>query len=357
MSPSRRFKYLFFLILTFTMFGCQRAAAFSLDLDSIAAMGKFPRFCIDVYRWGDKFFNTYDTAYVKSTGFKFNVKARGETWSDRYQFSLPNDYQMNMSSSPTVSAGLHLSYLAVSIGYDLNVNKIAGSTEPARNRFMFQFNCALFSAEISWMSNKEPTRIRSFGERGQMQSYNLRFDGINTDIFYLTAVYYLNNKRYSQASAFNYGRIQRRSQGSFFFGFNYWTQNFQFDFSGLPKSMLVQLPESWSEVGYKYNAHNRNYDLAVGYGYNWVFAPDWLIGISESPSFGLKSGYINYEGQNKYSFSLFNHARASIVWNKKHWFAGGILKVDNNLIYDKDHTLINTVLNGEIAVGYRFNLW
>ena len=34
----------------------QRADALSLDVDSIAAWGKFPRFCMDVYRWGDKFF-------------------------------------------------------------------------------------------------------------------------------------------------------------------------------------------------------------------------------------------------------------------------------------------------------------
>ena len=31
-----------------------------LNLDSIAAWGKFPRFCINTYRWGDRFFNGYD---------------------------------------------------------------------------------------------------------------------------------------------------------------------------------------------------------------------------------------------------------------------------------------------------------
>ena len=65
--------------------------AFSFDLDSIAQMGKFPRFVVNTYRWGDKFFNSYDSAYVEGTGYKFNVKAKSELWKDSYIFSLPDD--------------------------------------------------------------------------------------------------------------------------------------------------------------------------------------------------------------------------------------------------------------------------
>lgn len=355
-----RFRYRV-LVLVLVAFGGMiagsKAHGFSLALDSIAAMGKFPKFCIDVYRWGDRFFNSYDTAYVEGTGFKFNVKNRTETWSDRYLFGLPNDYELQMASDQCTSTGIYLTYLAVSFGYDLNVSKIFGSRERARNRFVFSFNCALFSVDMNWVSNNVASNIRKFGPENDLQSYNYRFDGINTDMFSISAVYFLNNKRYSQASAFNYSKIQKRNQGSFFIGFNYWTQNFEFDFSDMPQPIKVQLPTSWSQFDYKYQARNRNYALAVGYGFNWVFAKNWVLGISESPNVGLKSGYINYVGDKKYSFSLFNRARGSIVWNNRHWFAGGILKVDNTLIYDKDHSLLNTVINGEVSVGYRFNLW
>ncbi len=49
------------LILLLAVF---QANALSLALDSIREWGKFPNFCVDVYRWGDRFFNTYDSAYV-----------------------------------------------------------------------------------------------------------------------------------------------------------------------------------------------------------------------------------------------------------------------------------------------------
>ena len=334
-----------------------QASAFSLSLDSIAAMGKFPRFCVNVYHWGDRFFNGYDTTYVTGTGYKFNVKNRNETWTDRYNFRLPDNIELQMSSDPCTSTGIYLTYLAVSIGYDLNVSKIFGSRDPIRNRFVFQFNCALFSAELNWVTNNVATRIKSFGDADNPVDYNIRFDGIDVDMFSVSAVYFLNHKRYSQGAAYNYSRIQRRNQGSFFVGFNYWTQDFNFNFNQLPESLRAQLPDSWEAFNYQYQANNHNYTLIVGYGYNWVFAPGWVLGISEAPTVGLKHGYINHTAKSSNSFSLLNRARMSVVWNHNHWFAGGILKVDNNLIYDKSHSLLNTVINGEISVGYRFNLW
>lgn len=349
-------KYLMLFVMAVVL-SVPRAAGMSLSLDSIAEMGKFPKFCVDVYRWGDKFFNTYDTTYVKGTGYKFNIKAKADTWGDRYWFNLPDDYEMHMRSDPCTSVGLHLTYLAVSVGYDINVSKIFGSHERARNRFTFGFNCALFSAELNWVTNNVATRIRQFGPRGDMQDYNIRFDGINTNMFSVSAYYFLNNKRYSIASAFNYSKIQRKHQGSFFFGFNYWTQSFGFDFSGLPNNIRNQLPYSWADFDYKYKASNHNYALVAGYAYNWVFFKDFVFGVSEAPNVGLKRGYINYNEKEKYSFSLFNRARAALVWNKNHWFVGGVLKVDNSLIYDKDHSIINTVINGELSAGYRFNIW
>lgn len=65
--------------------------AISFDLDSIAAWGKFPKFCIDTYRWGDRFFNTYDSLYVVGSGTKFNVKLTTDSWLNYINFRiLPN---------------------------------------------------------------------------------------------------------------------------------------------------------------------------------------------------------------------------------------------------------------------------
>lgn len=347
-----------FLIAVIFFMGTSRGEALSLALDSVRTWGKFPNFCVDVYRWGDKFFNTYDSTYVRGTGYKFNIKDRVETWTDRYDFDFGDGSRLHMASQPSTSTGFYLTYLAVSVGYDFNVSKWLGSSDPARRRFVFQFNCALFTADLSWITNNTSTRIKSFTYPDGTIYMNTRYDGINTDIFTVSAVYNLNNKRYSQAAAFNYSKLQMRSQGSFFVGATYWTQDINFDITAFPAIIATHVPETWEQAGVKmYHARNRNYALIAGYGYNWVFAPHWNLGVSESPFIGVKDGYINNYRDRQFSFSLFNRARLSVVWNNGHWFAGGVLKIENNLVYDRDHSLLNTVLNGEVAVGYRFNLW
>ena len=345
------------LVLLLAGLACQqRAHALSLALDSVATWGKFPRFCVNTYRWGDKFFNTYDTAYVEGTGYKFNVKFKTESWTDNYHFELPEKYRMNMQSNFCTSAGFWVTYLAVSAGYDLNVSQYMGGSKTSRKKYAFRFNCALLSADFYWITNDVGTTIHSFGRPGHMEKYNMRFTGINTSIFGLDAYYHFNNKRYSRAAAFNYSKIQKRSQGSFYLGFSYWQQDFNFDFNELPDQIKVDLPPEWAEDGYVYSTESHNYSVRVGYGYNWVFHKHWVLGVSESPIMGIQRLLKERQGH-KYNLSLYNRFMLSCIWNNQRWYAGIIGSAENGIFINKDSTLFSGVFNIEASVGFRFNIW
>ena len=330
------------------------AKAVSFALDSIAEWGRFPRFCVGVYRWGDKFFNSYDSTHVLGTGYKFNVKLKTDSWTDFYNFNLPQDMSMVMTSRPSTSAGIYLTYLAVSVGYDVNVSKLLTGDNRKRDRVTFGFNCALFSVDWTYVSNDVGTTIRRFGKRGSSRSVKESFNGINTSEWSLQGCYYFNNKRYSHAAAFNLSKRQVKSQGSFYVGFAVSNQRYEFDFNKLPSRWLQFLPVTWPENTYKVNTHS--YGVKLGYGYNWVFARNWVMGISESPIIGLKGGRLK-SGHLKESFALANRLNMSIAWNNNHWFAGVIGGFDSNLFYDKTTTFVAALLTFEASVGYRFNLW
>ena len=112
-----------------------------LNLDSIAKWGKFPAFCVRTYRWGDKFFNGYDSIYVQGSGYRMNAKVKVDSWSDIYDFRFSDHYRMMIDNRPSTSVGLWLTYMAVSVGYDMNVSKYFSATTGARKRWDFQFNC------------------------------------------------------------------------------------------------------------------------------------------------------------------------------------------------------------------------
>lgn len=331
----------------------QRACALSFNLDSIAAMGKFPRFVVNTYRWGDKFFNGYDTAYVASTGYKFNVKLTTDSWTDGYRFELPGKKNIFMDSNPSTSAGIHLTYLAVSAGYDINLSKIFTGVDRSRQRFRFGFNCMLFGAEVYMIRNNVGSTIKYFGDDNTGGRMHLPFSGINNSTWGLDAYYFFSHKRYSEAASFNFSRIQKRSQGSFYTGISIYTQKLDFDFSELPYELRQQLPSTWPD--YRYLVDTHNYAIRAGYGYNWVFHRNWVLGVSESPVIGIRKGYVSWK--EKVSFSLYNRFKMSVVWNSGRWFFGAVGKFDVAIINDKQTTYTGGVLSGEAVFGCRFNIW
>lgn len=346
------FRLLILLLITSAAcLSAPHANAFSFNLDSISEMGKFPRFVVNTYRWGDKFFNGYDTTFVQPAGYKFSTKITTDSWLDGYNFKLPDNKHIFMRSDPSTSIGLYLTYLAVSAGYDVNISKLFGGVDRSRQRWRFGFNCMLFAAEAYIIRNDVGTTLKRFGE---FNNLNLPFDGINNYTWGIDAYYFFTHKQYSEAASFNYSRIQKRSAGSFFTGFSIYTQKLDFDFSTLPDALRNQIPDQWVDHHYKVNTHN--YALRLGYGYNWVFAPKWVFGVSESPIIGVRKGYVNSDIE-KVSLSLYNRLKLSVVWNSGRWFFGATGKFDVAIVNNQRTTYAGGVLSGEAVLGCRFNLW
>lgn len=354
--PKRRGAWIAALLVwVLSMAAPQGARAFSLDLDSIAAWGKFPDFCIRTYRWGDKFFNSYDSLYVVGSGKRFNVKAKVDSWSDVYNFRIDEGYSMQMLSDPSSTLGFYLTYMAVSVGYDMNIGKYFNGGQRARKRFNLQFNCSLFAFEYYNISNDIGTTIRRMGPVGESHRVNIPFKGINTSQWGIDLYYFFNHKRYSQAAAFYYSKLQVRSQGTFFAGLSFNGSQYNFDFWDLEPADRPTLPASWANF---YMVKNKNYALKLGYGYNWVFHKGWVLGVSEAPLIGLRMGYINDPSQQKTSFGMSNQMRLSLIYNyKTKWFFGAVGRWDMALIYDREHTLMANNLSLEASAGFRFNLW
>lgn len=339
------------MVLMLAVLAPVSASAFSLALDSIAEWGKFPRFCIDVYRWGDKFFNSYDSTYVKSTGYKFNVKAISSSWVDYYYFSLPNDTRVEMNSDGSTSLGAYLTYMAVSVGYDINLSNIFRGTSEARSRYMFGFDCSLLSVNAYWEHNEVSTHITRFGYDNNL---SIPFSGVKIESWGLDAYYFFNHKKYSQPAAFSFSKIQTKSHGSFYAGLAIYSQDYDFDFSTLPGPMKVQLPTWWNN--YHYRVKTKNYGFRLGYGYNWAFKPKWMLGVSFSPTIGLRKGFVNSETETN-DVSLFLKLRTSLVWNDGRWFAGLVGNIESAIINDRKTLFMGNSLWVTAAVGYRFNLW
>ena len=325
--------------------------ALSFALDSVAEWGKFPRFCVKTYRWGDRFFNSYDSAYVKGTGYKMNVKLRTNSWIDDNRFLIDHDCKVEMRSPSTNTIGFDITYLAVSLGYDFNINKLFGGVDRRKSKFNFDFTCALFTASLYSIKNDVGMNLKRVGD---MKGINEKFDGVRTSSWGIEAVYFFNNKRYSYAAAFSISKLQLRSQGSFFVGFSYNNQDLNFDFAKLPDYLKPQLPEEWhSRV---FTVKEQTCGVKGGYAYNWVPAKHYNIGVSEAVIPSVSKGEQSSVNPGC-SFRLYNRLNLSVTWNNRRWFAGILGKTDVAVVADKKTILANSLFSVEMKVGWRFNLW
>lgn len=325
-------------------------SAFSLNADSIASKGKFPKFCINSLRWFERTFNPADTAYIRGSGYEFNVKLRSSHWMDFNNFYFDSDHRIRMESPFCNSIGFSIQYSIISLGYDVNMDKLFGGADRSSSKFNFEFSTARISGRIYSIRNNEGMNITAFDRERDMV---LHYGGIETSTWGIDFTYFFNPRRYSNSAAFSFGKIQRKSCGSFMGGIAFQSQKRNFDFSRLPEPVETWLPDEWRGKNYADNGYNIG--LSGGYGFNWVPGKNWTIGIVGMLIPSINYGYLNSERKG-YSFRINYRLNFGTVWNHKQWFIGVTVKTDESMVYSHS-TLASGLLNIESKLGFRFNLF
>ncbi|MDE7156122.1 MAG: DUF4421 domain-containing protein [Muribaculaceae bacterium] len=336
------------LILLLSLISLHNTAfSFNVNLDSIATKGKFMKFYVDTYRFTDKFFNEIDTAYVSPTGYKWNVKLRAISWTDFNGFYFDNSHQLGMASPFCSSIGADVQFMAIALGYDINMNKLFGGKDRSKSRFNFEFSSARFSGRFYSLKNNDGMDLKSINKK---PIEKILFPGITSSTWGIDLTYYFNYKRYSNQAAFSFGKIQKRSQGSFITGLIFQSQKLFFDMNKLPGDIKEWLPENWQNRDFK--SDGKNIGISGGYGQNWVPHKNITLGFMGLVIPSLHYGYLN-SIEKGYSFRLNYRFSASAVWNHNRWFVGAVAKADAGFIYSES-TLTNGQLSLEAKFGWRF---
>ena len=142
-------------------------------------------------------------------------------------------------------------------------------------------------------------------------------------------------------------------------GFSYSQHNITFDHTMLPSEIQEQLRPSLTFEKVKYN----DYNLSVGYGYNWVFAKNCLLNLSLLPAIAYKKARIDDalpNNQNNWlgwvkdiNFDLIT--RAGLTWNNGKYYVGASL-VLHTYDYRKDNFSMTNSF-GSLRVYAGFNFW
>lgn len=303
------------------------------------------------YKFYSKAFNNYDTTYVVGVKEDFRIMLINNNWLDGYGGSIAdNDMKVFMNSRVSSSLGLHFSYMGIGYTYMFDLDNVFGGDPTRHMKWDLTFATSRFSFEAYRSRNTGTVTIGRFGDYNNKRPAKKKFDGLSRVSSGFDMYYFFNHRKYSQAAAYSYSKIQKRSAGSFIAGFLVATQDIDIDFSLLPEDMKEYLPE-WDE---QYTYHYRSYSFLLGYAYNWVFHHNWLFNITMAPSVGWRHSFDDSVDGKRNMFALDLRGRLGLVYNVGHFFYGLQLLVDGHFYHSQDHNFINSLQDLTLSVGVRF---
>lgn len=323
--------------------------------DTTIQYPRFPRFCLKVYNWGNRTFNTYDTNYVTGTGCNWKVSTDGNASMQSYGYLFDmtggREERVTMRSHMNYDVGVHLSFMAVTVGYTWNVNKLAHINHAPHSAFDFNFSCALFTAELHLQHTEGNVSVTRFGEYNEGRRVNIPLDDVTNKLFYVRGYYFFNHRHFSEAAVYKFSKYQKRSAGSWLLGVSYTRQKLGVDFSSLPAEVLEFKPE---KLPMQTNFNFHDFDIIGGYSYNLVMPHHWVANFTFYPAVGYKRSLLTREKTPEELVSLNLSGRFGITYNHRALFASLQARGRGGFVFNSGYSFFNANTQASIILGVRF---
>ncbi len=312
---------------------------------------RFLNFVRKVYNWTDSTFNSYNPAYVVSTGknWKASIKNQNTMQSYVYDFSLKGDNRVLLRSNISSELGFSVNFMGVSVGYTWDVATWPYGENDNRRTFNFSFTTALFSAELTSINTDGLGRVSQLGSNPDLLKGKRYMVPVDQTLLNFNAYYFFNNRNYSQAAAYSFSKYQKQSAGSWLLGFDYNRQRINIDFSDLPRDLLAQVADLPLNAYYRYT----DYNLMAGYAHNFVMPHGWLVNMTVLPSIGYRR--MRHRAQLKSELvSLASIVKCSVTYNHRALFTSILLNFDGNMLFASKYLFFNSTESLSAVVGVRF---
>lgn len=309
-----------------------------------------------------KEFNAIDTTYISPNLYNLAFMLEHSTWYEHYRLGnndRKNTQQLNFSPTLGTKLGIYFGWRWIFLGYTFDVEDLFGDNKnrPKKKEMSLNIYSSKFGIDLYYRKTGSDFKLRSYrNTHSDVTSFeDNRFDGLTSRIKGLNAYWIFNHQKFSYPAVYSQSTNQRRSAGSFMAGFSYSQHKISFDYNKLPAPILSQLDPGLRFSHIKYS----DYSLGFGYGYNWVFAKNWVSNLSLLPGIGYKKSRIDDQDFKNESwikdinFDLIT--RAGIVYNDSKYFIGASVVLHT---YDyRKPSLSVTNSFGTLRIYAGFNFW
>ena len=263
---------------------------------------------------------TTDTLWVARPQCTWTLRAKTDIIGDMIHIHTgdesgnPSDYYM--TAHPKMTMGMSANYRGISLSMSFSPTKLLSDISDIVSSLNYYSN--QFGGDLTL------GKIDEFNGRTGLIGKSRRLDNTTLRSFTASGYYVFNGQRFSYPAVFNSTWEQKRSAGSFIAQANFnWGK------------LKMGNPTEMDAMAYKDVLNRismRSVSIGVGYGYNYVLPPHWLMHITVQPSFMLWENYKLYltdtdgngfsEKMPSNHFNLHLTARIGATYSWEQYFLG-----------------------------------
>ncbi len=312
-------------------------------------------------------FDDYDSTYITPNYYNYTAMLQNTNFYQVYRLKATSSdnvtQQLQLAPSPALKIGPYFGWRWIFLGYTFDVGNMKKAVKTT------EFNLSLYSSmlgcDLVYIRNAGDFTIKKaigFGESASKAVAGRGFSGMKAHTASANVYYVFNHRHFSFPAAYAQSTVQRRSCGSWMLGLNYSHQRLDFDYTQLPPELLSSDSENnplIDELKIS-NINYQSFSFSGGYAYNWVFARNFLLSAALTPQLGIKHSKGERLSGESIWFNMRNLkldfiARAGLVWNNTHWFAGASV-VSHFFDYKRAAFNVTNIVNYvNIYAGFTFN--
>lgn len=320
-------------------------------------------------------FSDVDTNYIEPQHYNYTLMMQATNTYDIYRLRSIGNESQSVSLAPdlTMKVGPYFGWRWFFFGYTFDIRNISfDKSKMLKTEIDLSIYTSRLGIDLFYRRTGNDYKIRSISLGKNVDTdmlTNHPFDGIHVGISGFNLYYIFDNKHFSYPAAFAQSTCQKRSAGSVIAGIGYSRNSLSFDADKLQnliannvrtQNIVLDSALRFNKVAYT------DINISGGYAYNWVFAPNFVLGTSLVAAVGYKksTGNVNNEDNNKttllgfniHNFNIDGVGRFGLVYNNTRWYAG-LSAIVHSYNYRKTRfSANNTHGNLNIYVGYNFGL-
>lgn len=318
--------------------------------DTVIKYPKFIRFCLNVYKWFDRNFNSYDPEYVSGTGKNGKVRLVSDNWTDLHTFQYTEVSPLIMVSNPYSNIGIQANYSILSAGFSIDLNAAVSGKKSHHKKSEFGISTARVFLETFYWRNTGETVIRRFGNHQTGHLDHVKFDGLNSRVLGLGGFYFFNYRKFSFPAAYNLSNYQLKSAGSAIAGITGKFFDCEFDFTRLPQNVLDETRLPFESYRFDYNAVS----AMGGYSYNWVINKHLLFNVSAFGGMGAGFSFSDATAGRTVNWAASVRVWNSLTYTTRQFFVNITNKFQGNFLLTHALAFMSGIENFQVSTGVRF---